>query len=339
MTDEKTDKAGSHELAGALRRDSIGHAFVERVSPMPGRGVSSVFAFGKNYGVVLRVREVEVKPSRTGWRPLLARPRRKWAVGYWVKFKAGVLALLFGLTTPGIAALDEDAAAAYARGDYKTELRILRSLAENGDSNAQFNLALMFHKGDGVPQDDAQAVRWYRKAADQGYAPAQFNLALMYETSPSIPRDYGEAIRLYRAGANQGLADAQNNLCAMYLDGRGVSQDDAEAATWCRKAADQGFAIAQYNLGLMYEIGRGVPQDPVAAYMWLSLAASGTPNGDAQAIDRRNLAAAKMNPAQIAEAVNRRRSLTLDRRPIVTPLFWVFGLVPVANRRDPRGAE
>ena len=37
--------------------------------------------------------------------------------------------------------------------------------------------------------------------------------------------------------------------------------------------------------------------------------------------------------------VNRLGSLTPDRRPIVTPLGRRFRLVPVANRRDPRGAE
>jgi crossover junction endodeoxyribonuclease RuvC len=37
----------------ALRR--ISHAFVEAVSSMPGQGVSSIFAFGKCYGVILGV--------------------------------------------------------------------------------------------------------------------------------------------------------------------------------------------------------------------------------------------------------------------------------------------
>jgi hypothetical protein len=62
--------------------------------------------------------------------------------------------------------------------------------------------------------------------------------------------------------------------------------------------------------------------------------------GNASAAASRE-SAARLNLVRKSEtdAVNRRRSLTLDRRPIVTPLFWVFGLVPVANRRDPRGAE
>ena len=69
--------------------------------------------------------------------------------------------------------------------------------------------------------------------------------------------------------------------------------------SWYRKGADQGFADAQYNLGIMYANGRGIPQDYVQAHMWLNLAAV---NGDADAINNHDFVAAKMTPAQIAEA-------------------------------------
>ena len=43
-------------------------------------------------------------------------------------------------------------------------------------------------KGQGVPQDYAEAVRWYRKAADQGHAGAQFNLGVMYDKAEGCRR-------------------------------------------------------------------------------------------------------------------------------------------------------
>ena len=43
----------------------------------------------------------------------------------------------------------------------------VRALAEQGDADAQFNLGIMYANGRGVPQDDAEVVRWYRLAADQ----------------------------------------------------------------------------------------------------------------------------------------------------------------------------
>jgi hypothetical protein len=46
------------------------------------------------------------------------------------------------------------------------EIDALRARAEEGVASAQFNLELMYTTGRGVPQDDAEAVRWYRLAAD-----------------------------------------------------------------------------------------------------------------------------------------------------------------------------
>ena len=87
---------------------------------------------------------------------------------------------------------------------------------------------------EGLPQDDAESVRWYRLAAEQGNACAQYNLGVRYAT------------------------------------GRGATV----AVQWYRLAAEQGHTNAQFNLGLMYTNGEGVPQDYVSAHMWLNLAAA-----------------------------------------------------------------
>ena len=44
----------------------------------------------------------------------------------------------------------------------------LRLMAEQGDAAVQGLLGAMYAAGRGVPQDDAEAVRWYRRAAAQG---------------------------------------------------------------------------------------------------------------------------------------------------------------------------
>ena len=46
----------------------------------------------------------------------------------------------------------------------------LKSVAEQGDATAQSSLGYMYATGEGVPQNDAEAVRWYRMAAEQGFA-------------------------------------------------------------------------------------------------------------------------------------------------------------------------
>jgi uncharacterized protein len=158
----------------------------------------------------------------------------------------------------------DDATAAYSRGDYETAFKAFKLLASEGNPEAQFNVGLMWHKGQGVIyQDDNEAVKWFRKSADQEYPKAQFNLGVMYS------------------------------------DGSGVPKDKDEAAKWFRKAAEQDHAVAQFNLGVMYGMGQGVPRDLVQAHMWLSLAAQ---QGDSEAQIEREKVAKMMTKSQLAEA-------------------------------------
>ncbi len=77
----------------------------------------------------------------------------------------------------------EEGAAAYQRGDYATALRLLRPLAEQGDAAAQNNLGVISANGRGVPQDDAEAAKWFRLAAEQGLVEAQFGSTLPRSSS------------------------------------------------------------------------------------------------------------------------------------------------------------
>ncbi len=117
--------------------------------------------------------------------------------------------------------------------------------------------------------------------------------------------DYTEAVRLWGQLADEGNASAQFSLGQMYYIGQGVRRDNAQANAWFRKAADQGFAYAQFDLGVAYEDGGlGVPQDYALAHMWFNLASSPATNADLRqmAVQNRDQVAAKMTPAQIAEA-------------------------------------
>ena len=149
-----------------------------------------------------------------------------------------------------------------------------RKAAEQGDAKAQFNLGGMYFRGEGVVQDAARAVEWYRKAAEQGLAQAQFNLGFMYAEGVGVPQDAAKAAECYRKAAEQGIALAQGNLGYMYAEGEGVPQDVTKAVEWYRKAAEQGLAQAQFDLGGMYREGVGVPVDFILAYVWMYLSAA-----------------------------------------------------------------
>jgi TPR repeat protein len=88
--------------------------------------------------------------------------------------------------------------------------------------------------------DFKEAVRWYRMAAEQGEAKAQFNLGVMYAKGQGVPQDFKEAMQWYYLAAMQGDADAQHNLGVMYAKGEGVPQDYVLAYMWFNLAAAQG---------------------------------------------------------------------------------------------------
>ncbi len=77
----------------------------------------------------------------------------------------------------------------------------LRRLAEQGDASAQINLATLYHYGQGVAEDHAEAVKWYRMAAKQGRVDALFPLGSIYESGAGDLRDLVEAYRWYSLAA------------------------------------------------------------------------------------------------------------------------------------------
>ncbi len=107
-----------------------------------------------------------------------------------------------GLTAPAWAGWNE-VDAALQRGDYATFIRELRSLTEQGDADAQFNLGLMYANGQRVPQDDAEALKWFRKAAAQDLAEAQNSLGVVYANGQGVPQDYAQALMWFNLAASR----------------------------------------------------------------------------------------------------------------------------------------
>lgn len=77
---------------------------------------------------------------------------------------------------------------------FETLYRFVAQNAEQGNPNAQLGLGEMFRKGQGVPQNYAEAVKWYRMAAEQGNAKAQNRLAFLYDKRRGISQNYGEVV-------------------------------------------------------------------------------------------------------------------------------------------------
>ncbi len=71
----------------------------------------------------------------------------------------------------------------------------LRALANQGHADAQVSLGVMYAYGQGVPEDEVEAVKWYRKAVDQGLASAQNKLGKMYDEGALTAQEKDEEVR------------------------------------------------------------------------------------------------------------------------------------------------
>ena len=94
---------------------------------------------------------------------------------------------------------------------YMSWLGGLISCAETGHAPDQYTLGMIYAEGNDVPEDDAEAVRWYRLAAEQGDALAQTNLGFMYGNGDGVPRDLVFAYMWFNLSAAQGNETAQRN--------------------------------------------------------------------------------------------------------------------------------
>ncbi len=101
----------------------------------------------------------------------------------------------------------------FAGGSYgQTDFEVTKLLAEQGEAFAQYNLGVMYENGVGVPENDADAVKWYRLAAEQGRARAQNNLGVMYENGEGVSENNAEAIKWFRLPSSEEIVPVSELL-------------------------------------------------------------------------------------------------------------------------------
>lgn len=162
----------------------------------------------------------------------------------------------------------------YKYGDGALKFDEWASKAEVGDAVSQLCLGLCYANGDGVPTEKmnhVEALKWCRKAADQGNVLAQRFMGACYAQGK-----LDEEMDAEKRVVPQDKAFAESFLYhPQYycLDGE-MPQDEVEAVRWYRKAADQGDDFSQFFLGFCHANGRGgVPLDDVEAAKWYRKAA------------------------------------------------------------------
>jgi len=155
------------------------------------------------------------------------------------------------------------ARSAYEAGDYAKALQIFEQLSQAGDSQAQYDLSLMYLQGIGANKNLEKGWTWMNRAADGGNVQAMLELAVRYQKSASL--------------------------------------ENAEqmAFLWFQRAAMAGSAAGQYNLAHLYEDGNQTPVDLVQAFVWMTLSnKSGNPMAATEAKQLKS----KLSPAELEKA-------------------------------------
>jgi hypothetical protein len=95
----------------------------------------------------------------------------------------------------------------------------------------------MYDRGEGVPQNYREALRWYRKAADQGNAIAQYNIGAMYASGHGVPQDYVTAHMWFSLSAAQDDGDATKNrdVIAQRMTPAQIAEAQKLAREWTPK--------------------------------------------------------------------------------------------------------
>jgi hypothetical protein len=122
------------------------------------------------------------------------------------------------------AAMKEMGVKLYNEGDYNGALQYYTKAAELGDLIAHYQLARMYHEGEGVEKNMKKAVRHLEKAAIGGHPYARHNLACIEVDNGNIER----AVKHFIIAANLGYEKSMKELWKYYSAGN-ITKEDLDA--------------------------------------------------------------------------------------------------------------
>jgi len=171
----------------------------------------------------------------------------------------------------------------------------LEQAAQSGDLTAQYELALQRLASGRTPE----GVTLLRRAADRGFPMAQYRLAKLYERGEGVAADLAVARQWTERAAAAGNRRAMHDLGVYFARGEGAPLDEGAAFRWFRQAAELGVADSQYNLGVLYQQGRGVNASASEALFWFLVAAR---QGDQDAGARATALEGQLPQIQVEQA-------------------------------------
>lgn len=150
-------------------------------------------------------------------------------------------------------------------GQYLQAAKILRPLADAGNTEAQYYAAWLFHNGKGVNKSAEQALKYGKMAANKGNKFAAALVGQIYMNK----KDNTNALAYYKKAAAGGLAEAYYNVgIILSNDNR---QEDAFLA-WL-SGAEEGDENCMFQVAKTYYTGSGdIPRNYDESMSWIKKA-------------------------------------------------------------------
>jgi TPR repeat protein len=141
--------------------------------------------------------------------------------------------------------------------------------AEGGDTAAVAQLGFLYLGKDGGDRDPEKAATYLRKAAYGGNnAAAKWALGTLYQMGEGVAQNDEDAVRWFKESAVQGDSTGMYHLALVMAEGRGTPKDELRANEWMQKAAAKGNPMAREHLEKMASAktaGTPRPAEPVLA--------------------------------------------------------------------------
>ena len=145
-----------------------------------------------------------------------------------------------------IAAID-----AYDTGNAELALHLMEKCAEQNDPVACFTVALWYRNGEGAVVDTKRSAQWltrFERLADEGNTEAQWEIGQHYRFGNLLPQNIQRANYWIERSAEGGYAEAQHHLAWYFETGQyGYLVDHDAAETWYRRAFMQEHPETLYT--------------------------------------------------------------------------------------------
>ena len=129
-----------------------------------------------------------------------------------------------------------------------------RKAAEQGNPEAQYNLAYCYIDGTGTEKNFTEGIKWLRRAAEQGHYYSQYFLGRHYSRGDVVTQNWSEAAKWFlKAAENKETRGAfplntTIPLAYCYYHGKGVKKNNAEALKWIHKGVERNDPLSKLCL-------------------------------------------------------------------------------------------